>query len=396
MNIYQKRQRWKMILLIFAIAIGVLSLWYTNRLVASLAQEELRKVQIWADAILDVQSADILTDNINFEAEVVRSNTTTPLIMTNEQGKIISFRNLDSVKAQRESYLKEQLEIMKSQHSPIVLSFKPNEKQSDVNFREFKNYVYYKDSDLLIKLRYYPYFQLTVVGLFIFVSYLAFNTSKRAEQNQVWVGMAKETAHQLGTPISSLIAWLEYLKLKGIGEEISSEIEKDIKRLQTITERFSKIGSAPELKKADLIQVISGTLEYLKTRASSKISFSFVNNAPSIIYCELNIPLFEWVIENVTKNAIDAMTGAGSLTVAVSAVQHNVYVDISDTGKGIPKAKFRTIFNPGYTTKSRGWGLGLTLAKRIVEEYHSGIIYVKDSEPGKGTTFRIVLKNCLA
>jgi signal transduction histidine kinase len=271
---------------------------------------------------------------------------------------------------------------MRDSHDPIEISL-PGQN---------KNYILYKDSTLLVKLRYYPYFQLSVIALFLFVSYLAFSNSRKSEQNQVWVGMAKETAHQLGTPLSSLIAWMEILKMKGLSSEYTGEIQKDIQRLQTITDRFSKIGSAPSLQKENVQQVLDHSINYIKTRTSDKIAFSLHNNSSAQVFAPMNIPLFEWVIENILKNAIDAMTGEGKISVTITDQQQFVYIDIVDSGKGIAKGQFKTVFKPGYTTKSRGWGLGLSLSKRIIEEYHDGQIFVKHSEPNKGTTFRIVLK----
>jgi signal transduction histidine kinase len=223
------------------------------------------------------------------------------------------------------------------------------------------------------------------------VSYLAFSASRKAEQNQVWVGMAKETAHQLGTPLSSLIAWLEILKMKGLSVEYAGEIQKDIQRLQTITERFSKIGSAPALQKENLLQVMEHSVNYIRSRTSDKIIFDVKAPQNADVFAPINVPLFEWVIENILKNSIDAMNGEGKIAVKITDQQQFAYIDISDTGKGISKSAFKTIFKPGYTTKSRGWGLGLSLSKRIIEEYHDGQIFVKSSEPGKGTTLRIVL-----
>ena len=381
MNIYRRKQQWKLLLLACAIAIGIASLWYTNRLVKQLSEEERKKVHLWAEAVRHLQSQLQTNEDVNFSFEVVRNNTSVPVILTDEKQNIVSFRNLDSTKASDKAYLAEQLRIMKIQHEPIEITY----------YKEYKNYIYYKDSILLTQLRYYPVFQLGVIALFLMVSYLAFNTSRKAEQNQVWVGMAKETAHQLGTPLSSLIAWVEYLKLKGMEDEMTVEIEKDVNRLNTIAERFSKIGSAPVLKKGDVVDVIKNIVQYVKSRTGKKVVFSFLAKNEDPIYANINIPLFEWVIENLCKNAIDAMTGIGKIELAIAVHQHHIYIDVKDTGKGIPKNKFKTIFNPGYTTKNRGWGLGLTLAKRIVEEYHSGHIFVKDSEPGKGTTFRIII-----
>ncbi|PLW98672.1 MAG: ATP-binding protein, partial [Marinilabiliales bacterium] len=241
------------------------------------------------------------------------------------------------------------------------------------------------------QLSYYPYIQLGVIFLFILVSYFAFSVSRKAEQNQVWVGMSKETAHQLGTPISSLLAWLELLKIEGVRQDVYQEVEKDVKRLETITERFSKIGSAPVLKPINIVEVIDNAVQYIKSRASKKIQF-VVDQPNDEILIPLNVALFEWVIENICKNAIDAMDGNGTIEINVQDHTQVVYIDIKDTGKGIPKSKFKTIFQPGYTTKERGWGLGLSLTKRIIESYHSGKVFIKSSELGKGTVFRIALK----
>jgi signal transduction histidine kinase len=271
---------------------------------------------------------------------------------------------------------------MKSQHTPIEINFADNQ----------KNFIYYKDSIILTQLKYYPYFQLLVIALFLLVSYIAFSTSRKAEQNQVWVGMAKETAHQLGTPLSSLIAWLEIIKAKTPDDEFVIELEKDVQRLSTITDRFSKIGSAPALKKENLTTVIENAIGYIRTRSSSKVIFSLENAQQYDVEAPLNIALFDWVLENIFKNAIDSMSGEGNIHVKITDQQQFAYIDISDTGKGIPKSKYKDVFKPGFTSKSRGWGLGLSLSKRIVEEYHEGQIFVKSSELNKGTTFRIVLK----
>jgi anti-sigma regulatory factor (Ser/Thr protein kinase) len=382
-NIYTRKQRWKLALLIAALLIGVASLWYTNNLVEKLSEQEKKNAELWAGAMnvlseIDVEGRDI---DVSFELEVVRSNNTIPMVLTDAEGNINSYRNLDSIKSLDENYIKEQIRIMKSEKAPIEIVFGKNKE---------RNYIYYRDSLLLRQLRYYPYFQLGVISLFLVVSYLAFSTSRKAEQNQVWVGMAKETAHQLGTPLSSLMAWVEYLKSKGQDDHLA-EIEKDIARLNTITERFSKIGSAPSLRKENVMDMLNAAVSYIRSRTSSRVKFALKSNANHDIYAPLNVPLFEWVLENLFKNAIDAMAGEGSITINVTDQQQFVYLDITDTGKGISKSKFKTVFKPGYTSKSRGWGLGLSLSKRIVEEYHDGHIFVKNSEPGKGTTFRIVL-----
>ncbi|MCC7231396.1 MAG: HAMP domain-containing histidine kinase [Bacteroidia bacterium] len=381
MNIYTQKQRWKILLLVAALLIGAASLWYTNKLVNKLAEEEHKKIELWAEATKRL--ADISEENsdINFLSSVIGNNTTIPVIWTDEHFNVISYRNLDSIKAKKPGYLEEQVRTMQEEHNPINIHIG----------QSLTQYILYKDSNLLVRLRYYPYFQLAVIALFLFVSYLAFSTSRKAEQNQVWVGMAKETAHQLGTPLSSLVAWLELLKLKGINGEYATEIEKDIQRLQTITDRFSKIGSAPALTRENLYDVLMHSVRYIGTRTSDKVSFQ-LRQPSNTVFVPLNIPLFEWVIENLLKNALDAMGGSGTINIKITDQQQFVYIDISDTGKGISKQAYKTIFKPGYTTKSRGWGLGLSLSKRIIEEYHDGQIFVKNSEMGKGTTFRIVLK----
>ena len=381
MNIYTQKQRWKLLLLVAALLIGAASLWYTNKLVNKLSEEEYKRIQLWAEATRRLADVTEMNTDINFLSSVISNNNSIPVIWADEEFKVISYRNLDSLKALDSTYLNRQALIMRTEHDPIEIRIGQNLKQ----------YILYRDSDLLIRLRYYPYFQLGVIALFLFVSYLAFSSSRNAEQNQVWVGMAKETAHQLGTPLSSLLAWLEFLKIKGTSSEYTNEIEKDIQRLQTITDRFSKVGSAPSLKKENVRTVMQHSIDYIRTRSSDKVTFSL--EAPAYdIQAPMNVPLFEWVVENILKNALDAMEGNGRILVMITDQQQFVYIDISDTGKGVPKSSYKTIFKPGFTTKNRGWGLGLSLSKRIIEEYHDGQIFVKSSEIGKGTTFRIVLK----
>lgn len=381
MNIYTQKQRWKLLLLIAALLIGAASLWYTNKLVNKLADEEHKKIELWAEATKRLADVSEVNTDINFLSSVISNNNTIPVIWADENFKVISYRNLDSLKALDSVFLKKEVIAMREQHEPIEIKIAQN----------FKQYILYKDSELLIRLRYYPYFQLAVIALFLFVSYLAFSTSRKAEQNQVWVGMAKETAHQLGTPLSSLLAWLEMLKMKGTNPEYTTEIEKDLQRLQTITDRFSKIGAAPALKKEDVYQVLRHSVDYIRNRTSDQVTFH-IDKPHHEIFAPMNVPLFEWVIENILKNALDAMSGAGKISIHITDQQQFVYMDVSDNGKGIPKSSYKTIFKPGYTTKSRGWGLGLSLSKRIIEDYHDGQIFVKSSEMGKGTTFRIVLK----
>ncbi|MDC3220401.1 HAMP domain-containing histidine kinase [Flavobacteriales bacterium] len=378
MNIYSKKQVWKIALLLFAVIIGILSLWYTNDLVKELKKEEERKVKIWAEATTLLTKSE---GDISFIFSVIQNNKTIPVILVDENEHIISFNNLDSAKInskKRDDYLADLLADMK--HEQRFISFPLT------NGKE--NTIYYQDSVLLTRLNYYPYIQLGVLALFIFISYLAFSSSRKAEQNQVWVGMAKETAHQLGTPLSSLIAWLEYLKLKGTDEKMVDEIRKDLNRLEIITERFSKIGAVPDLKSTNVKEVFENFTTYLQGRISKNVRINVLGDDAE---AAINVPLFEWVIENICKNAVDAMGGKGSLVIDINNNNPYVYVDITDTGKGIPSNKFKTVFQPGYTSKKRGWGLGLSLAKRIIENYHNGKIFVKSSEMDKGTTFRIVL-----
>jgi len=382
LNPYRQKQIIKALLLSVAIIIGALSLWYTNTLVQKLSEEEKKKVELWAEATRKLADLTDATTDFNFLINVIRNNTTVPVIMVDEKENILSWRNLDSLKMQSSKFAKEQLEMMRTQHEPIEIKLYDGK----------KNQIFYKDSLLLTQLRYYPFFQLGVIALFILVSYLAFSSSRRAEQNQVWVGMAKETAHQLGTPLSSLLAWLDLLRLKNVSPEYINEIEKDIGRLNTITERFSKIGSPPALKKENLTEIVRRSVSYIQTRSSGKVSFEINVDDGTLIEASVNSPLLEWVFENVLKNAIDAMNGVGKISVSVTDQLQFVYIDISDTGKGIPRSAFGTVFKPGYTTKSRGWGLGLSLSKRIIEEYHHGEIFIKASEPDVKTTFRIVLR----
>lgn len=381
MSIYNRKLRWKVLLLVIAITIGISSLYYTNTLVKKLSFEEMKKVELWADATRQLGSADVGEKDFSFLLEVIQNNRTVPVILTDSSDSILNFRNLDSLLANKESYVKQQLALMKKERKPIVINIGNNN----------KNYIYYKESYLLQQLVYYPYIQLGVILLFILVAYLAFSSSRKAEQNQVWVGLTKETAHQLGTPTSSLLAWSVLMKEKIKEPELVSEFEKDVKRLEIITERFSKIGSNPALKPTDLVEVILTATNYLKSRTSNKIQFIFQLPEEKIIV-PLSAALFEWVIENLCKNAVDAIHETGSITISLKKLKKKYVIDITDTGKGIPKSKFKTVFKPGFTTKTRGWGLGLSLAKRIIENYHKGKIFVLNSELGKGTTFRITLK----
>lgn len=382
MNIYSKKQYWKFALLLIATLIGISSLWYTNKLIKELSTEERKKIELWAEGMKHMANNENPDADLSFVFEVIRNNETVPVILADEENNIIYARNLDSTRINDKEYMQHQLETMKKQNEPIEIVISNNIKQ----------YIYYKDSLILTQLFYYPFIQLAVIFLFILVAYFAFSASRRAEQNQVWVGMSKETAHQLGTPISSLLAWIELLKLKEFDNEIITEIDKDVKRLETITERFSKIGSAPVLKKENICEALSASLKYMKSRASARVEFNTNFLQSDEIQVPVNIPLFDWVIENLIKNSIDAMDGEGKIGVEIKDSSQVLYIDVSDTGKGLQKSKYKAIFNPGFTTKKRGWGLGLSLSKRIIEQYHNGKIFVKNSEIGKGTTIRIVLK----
>ncbi len=380
MNIYEQKQRWKIFLFAGAILIGVGSLVYTNRLVKSLSTQERSKIRLWAEAVRVLDRAEPDKADLSFPLSVIENNTTVPVVLTDSSGKIITYRNLDSIKVEKPGYLQNQVEKMKEEHDSIIINLMNGD----------RNYIYYRDSYLLTRLFYFPFIQLGVIVLFILVSYFAFSSSRKAEQNKVWVGLSKETAHQLGTPTSSLFAWVELLKSGNRTPETIAELEKDVKRLEKITERFSKIGSKPSLTDTSINKTLSNSLTYLKSRSPGKIKFE-VDLPDENLMIPLNEPLFEWVIENVCKNAIDAMNGEGKITLSVKELPKHIHLDISDTGKGIPKSKFNTIFKPGFTTKQRGWGLGLSLSRRIIEYYHNGKIFVHSSEINSGTTFRIIL-----
>lgn len=382
LNIYSKKQKWKLFLLFIAIIIGVSSFVITNNLVKKLSIEERKKVETWALGMRQLSALDNVDKDYTFILEVIKNNETVPVILTDINGEIISSRNLDENKENDAKYLAKELEKMKRDNDPIEIIL------LDGN----KNFIYYKESILLIRLFYFPIIQFGVLVLFLLVSYLAFSSSRRAEQNQVWVGMSKETAHQLGTPTSSLLASLELLKLKNVDSKIVTEFEKDVHRLEIITERFSKIGSQPKLEKQDLIKVLTSAVKYIKVRSSKKISFHFNFSENDKVFVPFNSSLFEWVIENLCKNAIDSMVGQGNITINIDDRIQYLFIDIIDDGKGIAKSKYKTVFQPGYTTKQRGWGLGLSLSKRIIEIYHDGKIFVNYSEIDKGTNMRIVLK----
>ena len=503
MSIYSKKNQWKIVLAIMAILIVLASLWYTNRLVKKIANDERSKLELWAKAVQkkaklvkitselfeeikneERKKAELLakaiiklnntsiddTCNLSFILEVNQSNTSIPLILS-DGNKISSTKNLDPSKEKTKEYIKEQMEIMKNKYSPIEIEYIRGKKNyvyynDSKVFSNIKNvfdsltkafisevvsntasvpviytdstksniiasgnidsltlsksnllserivkmaeenmpieidlgsgtmhYIFYEESSLLKQLKYFPYVQFTAIGIFLLIAYSLFSTARKSEQNQVWVGMSKETAHQLGTPISSLMAWIELLKARQVDESIVNELNRDVERLNTIAERFSKIGSEPKLEPENIVLVLENFMEYMKKRSSKNVQFEIKNSLKQTTTANLNVPLFEWVIENLCKNAIDAMDGKGRIDIDVSEIGNNIIMDFSDTGKGIPKGKLKTVFEPGFTTKKRGWGLGLSLCKRIIENYHNGKIFVKKSEPHSGTTFRIIL-NC--
>ncbi|MBK6285701.1 MAG: HAMP domain-containing histidine kinase [Draconibacterium sp.] len=409
MDIYQKRKRGKILLLCTAIIIGVASLLYTNWLTKKMEVEERNKVELWAEAtqrqndirivfrnekgeaitesgtvipeIIIKENEELENKYLSFISMVSAQNTTIPIIVVDSNSTIVTNANINYKENRKDEVLRKELSKMKTQNEPIRIDIPGGDYQL----------LYYRESSILRNLRLYPLIQLFVIIIFILVAYFAFNATQRAEQNQVWVGMSKETAHQLGTPISSLMAWIEILKLQNIDETLIKEFEKDTERLERITERFSKIGSKPELFPTNLINTLSSTVNYLKTRSSNKVIFKTSFSEQENIETPLNAALFSWVIENLCKNAIDAMENNGTISINVQKKENQIVIDVTDTGKGVPKSQFKTIFQPGYSTKKRGWGLGLSLAKRIIENYHNGKIFIKWSEIGKGTTFRIIL-----
>lgn len=382
MDFYGKKNLWKFILFLFAVLIGAATLWYTESFLDELREQEINKVKQFAEAIRNILDADENT-NITFEQSIIRSNNTIPIIWADAEGNVIEARNVDPQKRNNPEWIKRKIAEMQAEIPPIEI------KVTD----DLTQYLYYQNSTLLTKLRYYPLVLLGVISLFIIIAYIAFSNARKSEQNQVWNGLAKETAHQIGTPLSSLMGWMELLRAKETEAVMVEEMEKDINRLNTITDRFSKIGSKPSISKQDIVAITAESVSYLKARSPRKVEVIF--NAEEAgsggLNVKLNKPLYEWVIENLVRNAIDALEGAGKIEVRISDVGKRVKIEVEDNGKGIPVNKQKTIFRPGFTTKSRGWGLGLSLAKRIIEEYHGGKIFVAQSDPGRATIFRILL-----
>lgn len=378
-SIYDSRQRLKYVFIIGAVVIAIASVFISDLLIKDLAREERQKIEVWAEATRVVTSEDPSL-NMKLILQIIQGNTSIPVMLCNEQDSVMNYKNIELPEKNVEEFLYQKAQELKKKNQPIPIDME------DGTFQ----YLYYDDSINLKRLLIYPYAQLSVMAVFILIAFLALTSTKRAEQNKVWVGLSKETAHQLGTPISSLIAWVEYLKMKEVDPSLLEEMEKDVKRLETIADRFSKIGSQPEPVPLDIRDSIRAALNYMETRISSKVKIT-VEAPEEPVMVLMNDSLFAWVVENLCKNAVDAMGGQGDIRFHIEEKAKKVYIDVSDTGKGILKSKFKTVFNPGYTTKKRGWGLGLSLVKRIIESYHGGKIYVKNSEIGKGTTFRIEL-----
>lgn len=382
MDFYGRKNLWKFILFVFAVLIGAATLWYTEGFLEELRQEEVKKVQQFADAMNVILTSDPSAE-LTFEESVIRSNTTIPIIITDNEGNLMASKNIEEERLDDPQWLQQRIREMGEEIQPFVIRL-PNENQ----------YLYYQNSTLLSKLRLYPLVLLLVISLFIVIAYIAFSNARKSEQNQVWNGLAKETAHQIGTPLTSLMGWLEYLRNSQVSESVVVEMEKDVNRLNTITERFSKIGSRPSIKPMPIYEITREAVNYLQSRSPRKIKVSFeAEPQMKTQQAEVNKALFEWVIENLIRNAIDALEGGeGFIKVRLYSSARHLKIDVEDSGKGIAANRQKTIFRPGYTTKRRGWGLGLSLAKRIIEEYHRGRIFVAHSEIGKGTTFRILLK----
>lgn len=379
-NLYKSRQQLKYAFIIGAVLIAIASVVVSDMLIKKLAQEERVRMEIWTEAyrVLTTEDAE---QNLLVILRIIEGNTSIPVILSDGQGNILSHRNINVPEKDGDAFLKRKIKEFKSKNTPIVVDIGENSYQ----------YLYYDDSIILKRLLLYPYVQLTVVFVFILLAFLALAGTKKAEQNKVWVGLSKETAHQLGTPISSLIAWIEYLKIKEVDAAYLKEMEKDVKRLEIIADRFSKIGSDPVLQPLDVNEAVRSACDYMSKRVSPKIKIRLEPSTEQL-FVQMNESLFSWVIENLIKNAVDAMEGQGGITFRTGSKKKYIWIDVTDTGKGIPKSRFKTVFKPGYTTKKRGWGLGLSLVRRIVETSPRSKIYVKSSEIGKGTTFRIEMR----
>lgn len=395
-NIYDSRRIWKIVLIAVSLALMATFIIISNNLVKDLAKQERERMEIWADATKELASMasepNAMPTDVDFVFSIIERNHNIPVLLVDDKGEIMQYRNIklpepiDSMNPMalskgNEKYLKSKLAQLKNSHNKIDIKIDKATKQ----------YLYYEDSNVLRRLAYYPYIQLAVLLLFLAIAYFALISVKKAEQNKVWVGLSKETAHQLGTPISSLMAWTQLLESMGTDKDIVSDMDKDVHRLSVIADRFSKIGSMPDKELSFINEAVNSSLEYMSNRIPKRVNLAIHLSDKDNCGVMLCQSLFEWVMENLTKNAVDAMSGEGRIDITVKNKNDIVTILIKDTGKGIPRKNFKTVFNPGYTTKKRGWGLGLTLVKRIIEEYHNGKIYVKESEVGKGTTFCIEL-----
>lgn len=426
MNIYDRTLQWKIALIAAALVIVAISLFYSQSLANQLAEEERKKIELYGKAVNEIKNifsfmnereqlppeAQKLLSNyesniLTFLQEITTSNTTIPVIQTNGKGQVTGTRNLDPNDNERNFDMKkledaamvtEELEAMKENYAPIEISAQFRERDEEGNdtgqILERKSFIYYNESSILSQLRTYPLFQLFIISIFLLIAYVAFDAARRAEQNKVWLGMAKETAHQLGTPLFSMVGWVEMLKISddpsGEAQMVGVELEKDVGRLQLIADRFSKIGAQPKLTVTNLVESVAETSKYMRRRASGKVVVHFESKQP-VLKANVNNVLFDWVIENLIRNGLDAMGATGKIEVKMWEEDKNIIIDVTDTGKGIPKSKFKTVFKPGYSTKKRGWGLGLSLSKRIVQMYHKGKIVVHQSVLDKGTTFRVIV-----
>jgi signal transduction histidine kinase len=383
---FQQILNWRTALAGVAILIVTGTIFYSQYLAGKIAKEEKKKVEQWVEASKSLANPNVI--DVRLSSKIIIDNNDIPIIETNEKDSITSYVNLDSVKANaNKNYLSQKLSKFKSINAPIIYT-------DPLDSTKINKY-YFGHTSLLNEVRYYPLVQLVIVGLFILVTLMALRSSYRSVQNQVWAGMAKETAHQLGTPVSSLEGWVEMLKEKNSEEQIVQELSKDVDRLRLVSDRFGKIGSTPQLEETDLVKQISNMVEYIRKRAPGKIGFAINTFGHDQILAMISAPLFDWVIENLLKNALDAMEGKGNITIDIKDEKDAVNVDVTDTGKGIASKNIRRVFKPGFTTKKRGWGLGLSLSRRIISQYHKGEIFVKHSEMGKGTTFRVVLRKQL-
>jgi len=391
---FRQLLNWRSLLALIAILIVSGTVWYSSYLADKIERDERKKVELWVEAVTSISNP---SNNETGLASMITLQNEIPIIETNEKDSITTWVNLDSSLVEEgwkkndsvrnlntNSYLQNKLESFRSENKSIDWT--------DPVDPTRKNKYYFGHSRLLDEVRYYPLVQLLIVGLFILITLMALRSNYRSTQNQVWAGMAKETAHQLGTPVSSLEGWIEILRESHSNESFFPEIEKDVSRLRLVSDRFGKIGSTPQLEEKNIIEQVKNMVEYIRKRAGGKVSFHVSTHGLENIPVKISAPLFDWVIENLLKNALDAMEGRGSIKIDIQNDEKNAVIDVSDTGKGISSQNISKVFKPGFTTKKRGWGLGLSLSKRIIEQYHKGSLTVKQSEIGKGTTFRIVLK----